>query len=29
LPQNTPFTVAVCFAGSLAAVSYIDAMIVG
>lgn len=29
LPQNTPFTVAVCFAGSLAAVSYINTMIAG
>lgn len=29
LPQNTPFTVALCFSGSLAAVNYIDSMIVG
>lgn len=29
LPQNTPYTVGLCFAGSIAAVSYLDSMIVG
>ena len=29
LPQNTPFTLALCFAGSLAAVNYINTMITG
>lgn len=28
LPQNTPFTLGLCFAGSLAAVNYINTMIV-
>lgn len=29
LPQNTPFTLALCFAGSVAAVNYINTMVIG
>jgi hypothetical protein len=29
LPQNTPFTVAICFAGTAEAVNYINAMVLG